>query len=90
MWKYIGKEECNEFLLSLKLFNCKDKKKYLNTIYSISNNIENNYKIYKIKKITWLRATLPGGCPPSTIAAKELNFCVRYGNRCILFAIITT
>ena len=50
MWKYIGKEECNEFLLSLKLFNCKDKKKYLNTIYSISNNIENNYKIYKIKK----------------------------------------
>ena len=25
----------------------KDKKKYLNTIYSISNNIENNYKIYK-------------------------------------------
>ena len=29
MWKYIGKEECNEFLLSLKLFNCKDKKKYL-------------------------------------------------------------
>ena len=28
----------------------KDKKKYLNTIYSISNNIENNYKIYKIKK----------------------------------------
>lgn len=50
MWKYIGKEECNEFLLSLKLFNCKDKKKYLNTIYSISNNIEKNYKIYKIKK----------------------------------------
>jgi len=50
MWKYIGKEECNEFLLSLKLFNCKDKKKYLNTIYSISNNVENNYKIYKIKK----------------------------------------
>ena len=50
MWKYIGKEECNEFLLSLKLFNCKDKKKYLNTIYSISNNIEKNYKTYKIKK----------------------------------------
>ena len=40
--------------------------------------------------ITWLRATLPGGRPPSTIAAKELNFCVRNGNRCILFAIITT
>ena len=37
-----------------------------------------------------LRLTLPGGCPPSTISAKELNFCVRNGNRCILFAIITT
>ena len=46
--------------------------------------------IYTTKKITWLRATLPGGCPPSTIAAQELNFCVRNGNRCILFAIITT
>src|SRR5699024_2285410 len=43
-----------------------------------------------LRHTTWLRATLPGGCPPSTIAAKELNFCVRYGNRCILFAIITT
>ena len=43
-----------------------------------------------LRHTTWLRATLPGGCPPSTIAAKELNFCVRYGNRWILFAIITT
>ena len=39
--------------------------------------------------ITWLRLTLPGGHPPSTISAKELNFCVRNGNRCILYAIIT-
>ena len=43
-----------------------------------------------LRHITWLRLTLPGSCPPSTISAKELNFCVRYGNRCILFAIITT
>ena len=50
MWKYIGTKECNEFLLSLNLINCKDKKKYIKTIYSISNNIEKNYKIYKIKK----------------------------------------
>lgn len=50
MWKYIGTKECNEFLLSLNLFNCKNEKKYIKTIYSISNNIENNYKIYKIKK----------------------------------------
>jgi len=50
MWKYIGVKECNEFLLSLNLFNCKDEKKYIKTIYSISNNVENNYRIYKIKK----------------------------------------
>lgn len=50
MWKYIGTKECNDFLLSLNLFNCKDSKKYINTIYSISNNVEKNYKKYKIKK----------------------------------------
>ena len=50
MWKYIGTKECNDFLLSLKLFNCKDSKKYIKTLYSMSNNIEKNYKIYKIKK----------------------------------------
>ncbi len=50
MWKYIGTKECNEFLLSLNLINCKDEKKYIKTIYSISNNIEKNYKVYKIKK----------------------------------------
>lgn len=50
MWKYIGTKECNHFLQSLELFNCKNEKKYINTIYSISNNIENNYKIHKIKK----------------------------------------
>mgnify|MGYP002624396859 CR=1 FL=1 len=50
MWKYIGTKECNEFLLSLNLFNCKDEKKYIKTLYSMSNNLEKNYKIYKIKK----------------------------------------
>lgn len=50
MWKYIGTKECNDFLLSLNLINCKDKNKYIKTIYSISNNIEKNYKVYKIKK----------------------------------------
>ena len=50
MWKYISIKECNEFLLSLNLLNCKELKKYIKTIYSISNNIEKNYKIYKIKK----------------------------------------
>ncbi|MCI8575687.1 MAG: RNA-directed DNA polymerase [Bacilli bacterium] len=50
MWKYTGIKECNDFLLSLNLFDCKDEKKYIKTIYSISNNIESNYRIYKIKK----------------------------------------
>ncbi len=50
MWKYIGTKECNEFLLSLHLLDCNDNRKYIKTIYSISNNIKNNYRIYKIKK----------------------------------------
>ena len=35
------------------------------------------------------RPTFPGSFPPSIISAKELNYCVRDGNRCILSAIIT-
>ena len=35
------------------------------------------------------RPTFPGSLPPSIISAKELNFCVRYGNRCDLLAIAT-
>ncbi len=50
MWKYIGKKECNEFLLSLFLIDENDNKKYINKLYSISNNIDKNYRIYKILK----------------------------------------
>ena len=35
------------------------------------------------------RLTFPGGRPPSIISAKELNYCVRDGNRCDLLAIAT-
>ena len=51
MWKYITKKQINEFLLSLNLLedNLNDKDK-INKLYSISNNIENNYKVFKIKK----------------------------------------
>ena len=35
------------------------------------------------------RPTFPGGRPPSIISAKELNCCVRDGNRCTLPAIVT-
>lgn len=51
MWKYITKDQTKEFLLSLNLINNKlnDKEK-IQKLYSISNNIENNYKVFKIKK----------------------------------------
>lgn len=50
MWKYTGVKESNEFLLSLHLLNCKDNKRYIRTLYSISNNVQANYRVYKIKK----------------------------------------
>ena len=38
---------------------------------------------------TWRRPTFPGSFPPSIISAEELNFRVRDGNGCVLFAIAT-
>lgn len=35
------------------------------------------------------RPTFPGSLPPSIISARELNFCVRDGYRCVLPAIVT-
>ena len=51
-------------LLSLNLLDYKDKNKYIKTIYSISNNIENNYKTYKIKKRNGNYRTI---CEPNKI-----------------------
>ena len=39
--------------------------------------------------ITWQRPTLPHSLPCSTIDAVELNFPVRNGKECFLYAIIT-
>ena len=39
--------------------------------------------------VAWQLPTLPGRFHPSTIGVKRLNFCVRYGNRCIPLAIVT-
>ena len=33
--------------------------------------------------------TLPGRYQPSTIGVRRLNFCVRYGNRCVPLAVVT-
>ena len=35
------------------------------------------------------RPIFPGSHPPSIVGAKELNYCVRDGNRCDLLAVIT-
>ena len=49
-----------------------------------------------VKRLSFIKAiknrqrpTFPGSFPPSIIGAKELNFCVRDGNRCDLLAIVT-
>lgn len=54
MWKYITHKQCMKFLLSLNLIDNKliensdlDK---IKSLYSISNNIENNYRVFKVKK----------------------------------------
>lgn len=44
------KDQSKDFLLSLNLINSKNEKEILNKLYSISNRIEKNYQIYKIKK----------------------------------------
>ena len=51
MWKYINKSQINEFLLSLDLIDNKliDKEK-IKKLYAISNHIEDNYRVFKIKK----------------------------------------
>ena len=42
-----------------------------------------------LRNSAWRRPTLTGTCVPTTIGAKELNFRVRDGNGCDLFAIAT-
>ncbi len=44
------KEQSKEFLLSLNLINSTNDKEVLTKLYSITNKIENNYRVYKIKK----------------------------------------
>lgn len=51
MWKYITKQQCNEFLLSLNLISDQQIDKYkIKRLYSISNRIEDHYRVFKIKK----------------------------------------
>lgn len=50
MWKYINKNMIKEFILSLNLIDGESDDKKIKKLYTISNNIEKNYKVYKIKK----------------------------------------
>ena len=52
MWEHLTKSKINEFILSLNLIsnnNLTDKEK-LKLIYTISNNVEKHYKVFKIPK----------------------------------------
>jgi hypothetical protein len=53
------------------------------------NHLTNKLVIPGYIKIFRQRPTLPLSLPSSTIGAKELNFRVRDGNGCFLFAIAT-
>ena len=43
MWQHLTDDAYNEFLLSFNLFKTKNIKRYKNTLYYLSNNIEGNY-----------------------------------------------
>lgn len=49
MKKYLTKELSNTFLLSLFYYE-KEPEKFIKKLYAISNNVENNYEIFEIKK----------------------------------------
>ena len=77
------------------------KKQKLKTIYTKQTHKHIKYckfLCFKRKKKHTLRCAsyqfrqrlnFPGSHPPSIFSAKELNYCVRYGNRCDLLAIVT-
>lgn len=50
MWKYMDQNQSQEFLLSLHLRIINYDKEKVKMLYSISNSIEENYNIIKIKK----------------------------------------
>ena len=46
MWQHLTDDAYNEFLLSFNLLKTKDIKRYKNTLYYLSNNIEGDYIEY--------------------------------------------
>ena len=50
MWKDLSSDQEKDFLLSIHLIDSKNASEIIKKIYTISNNKEKNYHIYKIKK----------------------------------------
>lgn len=51
MWKYIPKDKCIEFILSLNLINNSwDNEEKIRCIYALSNKTEKHYKKFLIPK----------------------------------------
>ena len=63
--------------------------------YTTNQNVcqvfsDNRLRIFILRRNQFRQlSTFPGSHPPSIIDVKELNFCVRHGNRWILLAIAT-
>ena len=63
----------------------KRKKRAQNEKRRPPDSVESGGRLFRRR--SWRRPTLPRGLPRSTIGAEELNFRVRNGNGCRLFAI---
>ena len=61
MWKYFNSRE---FLLSLNLVDGTEDSKIIKEIYAVANNVENNYRVFKIRKRNGKYRTI---CEPNTV-----------------------
>ena len=62
---------------------------YLRSNYKLNLHVHKKTTEFSVVFICLATSYSHRGKPPTTIGAKELNFRVRYGNGCDLFAIIT-
>ena len=62
---------------------------WLTVMRSTDWAIEEYWKGSDLRSLPQRRPIFPGSCPPSIFGTAELNYCVRYGYRCALCAIVT-
>ena len=72
MWKYLSKDMEKEFLLSLNLIDGNNETDILNKLYTISNNKEKNYHIFKITKRNGKTRTIYEPYPNLKIIQKNI------------------